>query len=98
MLDGKEEWMIDFHFNWLRWAHQDAPLTMATAVAARGFGAFFIHADECFVKHIGDGEIIIRSARSHPIEIRAARWNIERAVHAEFLQAPHPAAMWAAPF
>src|SRR4029077_11496766 len=87
MLNRVYEWSIDFHFNW-GWfwpANRRCPHHHNRSRCGR-LGSFFVHGNEGLVKDIGDVEIIVRFARRHPIEIRAASRNIECAFHSKRLK------------
>src|SRR6266545_1927253 len=87
MLNCVDEWAIDFHFDgrWLWSSDRCCPHHHYCGGGGR-FSSFFVQGNEGLVKDIGDVEIIIRLARRHLIEIRAALRNIECAFHSKRLK------------
>src|ERR1700739_4877345 len=87
MLDCVEKWAIDFYRDWWRGVFENAGNLRHHHSSRRGgFGSFFIHRDECLVKHIRDLKVLVRPARRHSVEVSAALRLIERRLHSERLQ------------
>src|SRR5919198_2463174 len=87
MLNGINEWAIDFHFDWRRfWPRNRRRPHHHHCSGCGGLGSFFVQGDESLVKNVGDVEVIIRLARCDLIEICAASRNIECAFDSKRLE------------
>ena len=87
VLNGINEWAIDFHFNRRRfWATHCRRSHHHYCSCRSRLRPFFVHGDEGLVKDVGDVEVIIRLARRHLIKIRAALRDIECAFHSQRLK------------
>ena len=84
MFDRVDEWPIDFHFDGRRGRRvQSGECHHSHCRCGCRFGSFFVHRDKGLVKDLRNLEVIVRFARRDPVEIRAALWLIERALHPE---------------
>ena len=86
MLNRKQERVVHFDFDCLLLPWYSGGKHHGDGASRRGFGPFFVHADERFVKNIGNIQIIVGRAWGHTIKIRAALRDVERAFHPELFQ------------